>query len=129
MTIEAAITPASSLSCAKPQMADRAPASLPWGSAQFPQALSRGGAYLLRFFVRVAAAARQIQVRQNKKRLRVCETVPLGDKRFVAVIQVDDQQFLLGGSSNSINLLAQLEKPNDFANILSARVAEANRQA
>jgi flagellar biosynthetic protein FliO len=91
-----------------------------------PPTLSRAGTFLLHLFARLAALAKKIQVRQNRKRLRVCETVPLGDKRFVAVIQVDDQQFLLGGSASSISLLAQLEKPAEFARVLSARVAEVN---
>jgi flagellar biogenesis protein FliO len=90
------------------------------------RAFSRIGTFLLNLFARFAALAKKIQVRQNRKRLRVCETVPLGDKRFVAVIQVDDQQFLLGGSASSISLLAQLEKPAEFAQVLSARVAEVN---
>ena len=94
--------------------------------ASFPQTLSRTGGYVLDLLARLVAQARKIQVRQNKKRLRVCETVPLGDKRFVAVIQVDDQQFLLGGSSTSVSLLAQLEKPTEFAKVLSARVTEVN---
>jgi flagellar biosynthetic protein FliO len=91
-----------------------------------PLTLARAGTFFLNLFARLAALAKKIKVRQNRKRLRVCETVPLGDKRFVAVIQVDDQQFLLGGSASSISLLAQLEKPAEFAQVLSARVAEAN---
>lgn len=55
---------------------------------------------------------------QEKKRLRVCESVSLGEKRFVAVIQVDGQQFLVGGSSTSISTLAQLEPARDFAGVL-----------
>lgn len=94
--------------------------------ATFPQTLSRIGSYILDLLARLVAQAKKIELRQNKKRLRVCETVPLGDKRFVAVIQVDDQQFLLGGSSTSISLLAQLEKPTEFAKVLNARVAEVN---
>lgn len=94
--------------------------------ALFRQRLPRIGGYLLDRLARLTALAKKIQVRQNRKRLRVCETVPLGDKRFVAVIQVDDQQFLLGGSSTSISLLAQLEKPVEFAKVLNARVAEVN---
>lgn len=90
------------------------------------QTLSQAGNYLLGLLVRLVALAKKIHVRQTRKRLRVCETVPLGDKRFVAVIQVDDQQFLLGGSASSISLLAQLEKPAEFAKVLSARVAEVS---
>ncbi|MGA8298060.1 MAG: flagellar biosynthetic protein FliO [Terriglobales bacterium] len=92
------------------------------------RSLSQSGpaTYVRQFLSRLAAQARKIQVRQNKKRLRVCETVALGDKRFVAVIQVDDQQFLLGGSSNSVSLLAQLEKPASFAKALNAHIGEVD---
>ena len=71
------------------------------------------------FISRLWGQLKTIRVQQKKKRLRVCETVPFGEKRFVAVIQVDNQQFLVGGSSNSISLLAQLEKAADFASVLS----------
>ena len=42
------------------------------------------------------------------KRLRLCETLPLGEKRFLAVVQFEQQQFLVGGSGDSIALLTQL---------------------
>jgi flagellar biogenesis protein FliO len=77
---------------------------------------------------KLVTQAKKIQVRQNKKRLRVCETLSLGDKRFVAVIQVDEKQFLLGGSHASVSLLAQLEKPAEFATVLNARIAEVKSQ-
>ncbi|MGB7584680.1 MAG: flagellar biosynthetic protein FliO [Terriglobales bacterium] len=54
----------------------------------------------------------------ERKRLRVCETVSLGEKRFIAVIQVDGKQFLVGGSSNSVSTLAHLEPPPEFADLL-----------
>ncbi len=60
----------------------------------------------------------KVSVHPAKKRLRVCESVSLGEKRFVAVIQVDGQQFLVGGSSTSISTLAQLEPSRDFASVL-----------
>jgi flagellar biogenesis protein FliO len=43
------------------------------------------------------------------RRLRVRETLSLGDRRFVAVIEFDRQEFLVGGSGNSLELLARLE--------------------
>lgn len=43
------------------------------------------------------------------KSLRVSETVSLGEKRFVAVVQVDGQKFLIGGSASSVSLLAELD--------------------
>jgi hypothetical protein len=50
----------------------------------------------------------QVKVRRVNKRLQVQESVSLGEKRFVAIVQVDGQQFLLGGAPNSVSLLAQL---------------------
>ena len=95
-------------------------------SAALPQILYRVGSSFLSLCMRMSALGRKIQVRQKKKRLRICESIPLGDKRFVAVIQIDDQQFLLGASATSISLLAQLQKPAEFTEILNARVHEAN---
>jgi len=65
-----------------------------------------------------------VLVRRMPRRLRVAETVSLGEKRFVSILQVDGEQFLVGGSSSNIVLLAKLEgKPEvvgqDFENIIS----------
>lgn len=43
------------------------------------------------------------------RRLRIAETVSFGEKRFVSILQVDGEQFLVGGSSSNISLLAKLE--------------------
>jgi hypothetical protein len=42
------------------------------------------------------------------KRLRVAETVSLGEKRFVALISVEGREFLIGGGTSGVSLLAQL---------------------
>jgi hypothetical protein len=59
-----------------------------------------------------------IKIRPVKKRLRVCETVSLGEKRFIAVVQVDQEQFLVGGSPTSISMLAHLEDSPKFSDVL-----------
>jgi len=46
--------------------------------------------------------------RRKRRTLQVCETANLGERRFVAVIQFERQRFLIGGSSNSLTLLARL---------------------
>src|SRR5581483_10243998 len=46
--------------------------------------------------------------RRPARRLRLCETVSLGEKRFVAVLRFERHQFLVGGTANSIALLARL---------------------
>jgi hypothetical protein len=59
----------------------------------------------------------KLRPQQGKRRLRVCESVSLGEKRFVAVIQVDSEQFLVGGSSSSVATLAHLERPRQFSDV------------
>ena len=51
-----------------------------------------------------------------KKQLRVCETVSLGEKRFVALVQVENQKFLIGGGASSVSLLAELENESELDN-------------
>jgi flagellar biogenesis protein FliO len=58
--------------------------------------------------------------RQSRKRIRISETVSLGEKRFIAVIQVDQVEFLIGGGSNSIAMLTKLERPM-FPEVLKER--------
>ena len=45
---------------------------------------------------------------RKRSKLRLCETLSLGEKRFVAVVEFESSQFLLGGTSHSITLLSQL---------------------
>jgi hypothetical protein len=46
---------------------------------------------------------------RSPRRLRLCEAVPLGDKRFVAVVQFERNRFLIGGAPNSVVLLTRLD--------------------
>jgi flagellar biogenesis protein FliO len=59
-----------------------------------------------------------------KKRLRVCESISLGEKRFVAVIQVDGEQLLVGGSSNSLSVLARMERSPAFLDVLRKQIEQ-----
>ena len=45
---------------------------------------------------------------RRSRRLRVCETLSLGERRFLAIVEFDRQEFLVGGSGNSLELLARL---------------------
>lgn len=46
--------------------------------------------------------------RRHPRRLRLCESLPLGDRRFVAVVEFDSARFLVGGTPSSLVLLSQL---------------------
>jgi flagellar biogenesis protein FliO len=54
----------------------------------------------------------------RQRRLRVCETLSLGEKRFVAVLRVDDREYLIGGSSASVSLLAALSSEQRPAELI-----------
>ncbi len=43
------------------------------------------------------------------RRLRVAETVSLGEKRFVSIVEVDGRSLLIGGGSAGVALLQQLD--------------------
>jgi len=47
-------------------------------------------------------------IRRVPKRLRLCENLPLGERRFVAVIEFDAARFLVGGTASSLTLLSRL---------------------
>jgi flagellar biogenesis protein FliO len=55
-------------------------------------------------------------IRKASRRLRLCESLSLGEKRLIAVIQYESQKFLVGGGPQSVNLLAHLNEEGDFPN-------------
>jgi flagellar biogenesis protein FliO len=56
---------------------------------------------------RIRAAFSRISF--NRRRgLRLCESLSLGNKRLVAVVECDDQRFLVGVTAESISLLQSL---------------------
>jgi len=52
-------------------------------------------------------SVRQLK-RRRAKTLRLCDSLSLGERRFVAVVEYANSRFLLGGTSASLVLLAQL---------------------
>ena len=58
----------------------------------------------------------------RSRRLQVHETVQLGEKRFVSILRVDGEQFLIGGSPGGISLLAELkpDRPASFEAVLDS---------
>lgn len=65
----------------------------------------------------VTRAFRWLKIRSRgwrtrpSRQLRVCETVALGERRFVAVIEFAQQKFLIGGAGHSVAMLAPLTAP------------------
>ena len=59
---------------------------------------------------RILALGQRILARRRNpsRRLRLCETLPLGERRFVAVVEFEQARFLLGATASSVVLLARL---------------------
>jgi len=71
----------------------------------------------------LARITRLLQSRTRpQKQLRLCETLGLGERRFLAVVQFEQQKFLIGGTGNSLSLLMHL--PHTAPEAASARDAE-----
>jgi flagellar biogenesis protein FliO len=66
--------------------------------------------------------------RTSTKRLKVAATVSLGEKRFVAVIQVDGREFLVGGGASNVALLAPLDAEQSFDGLLTETMAVTKKQ-
>jgi flagellar biogenesis protein FliO len=45
---------------------------------------------------------------RRQRQLRLCENLALGERRFLSVVECGQQKFLLGGSANSLVVLAEL---------------------
>lgn len=66
--------------------------------------------------------------RTSARRLQVATTVSLGEKRFLAVIQVDGHQFLIGGGATNVALLAQLQPKDSFGELLNETITVPSKQ-
>ena len=73
-------------------------------SRPFPHNRARWLARIVRQWWRTLA---QLRVRPPR-RLRLCESLSLGERRFVAVVEFDRARFLVGGTAGSLVLLSRL---------------------
>lgn len=65
---------------------------------------------------------KQQVARCNNKRLQVSATASLGEKRFVAVVEVDGMEFLVGGGPANVALLAPLSTKVRFGQVLKESI-------
>jgi hypothetical protein len=65
----------------------------------------------------------------STKRLRVMEMVPLGEKRFLAVVSVQGREFLIGGGVSGVSVVTQLEGALETAAAPGAEFALQGKSA
>jgi flagellar biogenesis protein FliO len=78
-----------------------------WSSEAATPRGKNAASKLAAFLTRVCSAA---SGRRRERRLRLCETLSLGEKRFVAVVEYGRQKFLLAGTPQNISLLQRLDE-------------------
>jgi len=66
-----------------------------------PSLALRAWAFLQRHFAAV-------RIQRRDRHLRLCESISLGDKRVVALLQLDSQRFLIAATPQNICLLQAL---------------------
>lgn len=67
--------------------------------------------------------------RRAPRRLRLCESLPLGERRFVAVVEFDAARFLVGGTPSSLVLLSRLEDDGARAREKKKKVTGSEAEA
>jgi flagellar biogenesis protein FliO len=50
---------------------------------------------------------------RQERRLRLCEMLSLGEKRFIAVVEYGQEKFLVAGTPQTISLLRKFDGNND----------------
>ncbi len=94
-----------------------APAEIPSLAADFPLTRVLGGFGIVvalmwaTVFGTRKFAPQLFRKAAQEKSLKVLETIPMGDKRSISVIQVEDKRFLIGNTAGQITLLAALRGP------------------
>jgi flagellar biogenesis protein FliO len=76
-----------------------------------------GAALMFRF-------GQQFTAGRRERKMRLCETLSLGERRFLALVLVEQQKFLVGGSGNSVTLLARLPSEPDSAQTAHMEIQE-----
>jgi len=69
------------------------------------------GSKLFRLACSVSNLFSSIRVRRRERQMHLCETLPLGEKRLLALVEVGKQRFLIAATNQSISLLHSFEAP------------------
>jgi len=65
------------------------------------------GSFLASLWAQISSALSKVTATRNRG-LRLCESLSLGEKRMLAIIECDHQRFLLAATPQSISLLQSL---------------------
>lgn len=57
---------------------------------------------------KLVSSGQGLRLRRREKAMRLCETLPLGDRRYLALVLVEGHKFLVGTAANSVSLVARI---------------------
>jgi flagellar biogenesis protein FliO len=63
----------------------------------------------------------------QERKLRISDTVSLGEKRFVAILHAEGRKFLIGGSSTGVSLLTALDTTPETTAFLDSQTEPGER--
>lgn len=78
----------------------------PSSACAMPETISRLLALLRKYSARLLMPL--LKPRKRRRKLQLLEMQQLGEKRFVAIVRVGRQKFLIGGAASSVLLLAEI---------------------
>ncbi len=78
-------------------------------STQTDSVAGPGTARIARWLEGMRTFLRSFRMCRRQRSLQICETLPLGEKRFLAVVQFEGRRFLIGATNQSIALLDRLD--------------------
>jgi flagellar biogenesis protein FliO len=87
-----------------------------WGATaeQVPQETTwKARAFRAPLWSRIRVLLRKVRVQKKPRSLRVQETLPLGERRFLAVVRWGNEQLLVGVTPQGIALLKSREQPTE----------------
>jgi flagellar biogenesis protein FliO len=59
-------------------------------------------------WARLCDLCKVVKIQRRERRLRLSESLPFGEKRLVAVVEFDEQRFLIAVTPQNISLLQSL---------------------
>lgn len=91
-------------------------------TASAPQSVS-GRPNIFRVILRTICHWGILSRKRSRRELRLRETLSLGERRFVAVVEYENSRFLIGGGASSVGLLTRLADRPAASPVTSAEAA------
>src|SRR5271155_5631699 len=64
-------------------------------------------------FSRIRSAFSEVRIQRRTRRLKLCETLSLGEKRILALVECENRRFLIAATAQNISLLETLSAPEE----------------